>query len=51
MAGPLLSASLAYVGGGGSPIDLGPIVYDLKQQAGIQAKPNSSLASVTLGER
>jgi len=51
MAGPLFSASLAYVSGGGSPENLGPLVYDLKQQAGIQATPGAPVASVVLGEQ
>ena len=50
IAGPLFSASLAYVSGGGTPENLGPIVYDLKQQAGVQAAPGSMVASVVLGE-
>jgi len=32
----IVSASLAHVSSGGSPNYLGAIVYDLKQQAGIQ---------------
>ena len=51
IAKPLFLASLAYACSGGTISEnSGPVVYDLKQQSGIQVTTNSTVSSLVLGE-
>ena len=51
IAKPLFLASVAYACSGGTISEnSGPVMYDLKQQSGIQITSNSTLSSMVLGE-
>ena len=51
IAKPLFMASLAYACNGGTISEnSGPVMYDLKQQSGIQVASDSTLSSTVLGE-
>ena len=51
LAKPLFLASLAYVCSGGTISEnSGPVMYDLKQQSGVQTTSNSTISSMVLGE-
>ena len=48
---PLFLASLAYVCGGGTISESsGPVMYDLKQQSGVQVDSDTTLSSMVLGK-
>lgn len=50
IAKPLFLASVAYACGGGTISEnSGPVMYDLKQQSGVQVGSNSTLSSMVLG--
>ena len=51
IAKPLFLASLAYACNGGIISEnSGPVMYDLRQQSGVQAPSDSTLSSMVLGE-
>ena len=51
IAKPLFLASLAYACSGGTISEnSGPVMYDLRQQSGIQVPSDSTLSSMVLGE-
>lgn len=51
IAKPLFLASLAYACNGGTISEnSGPVMYDLKQQSGVQVPSDSTLSSMILGE-
>ena len=51
IAKPLFLASLAYACNGGSISEnAGPVMYDLKQQSGIQVASDSTLSSMVFGK-